>query len=437
MRLASDSKLAFYPTNERETLRLLSVFGRVYLSSYNNARIKEIIGYEKYQDIWRKYNLIGSKGSQDHALFDAALSANISPEVINKEFSFDYQFDNDGKFVIMDGFCGEGEWLSVFKNFMKLKEPKNVILVGNEIEKGRYAKARKVVDLCYHSAFEEFEFPKQSVSLLLFNPPYGNDGEIRNAKRYLDMTIERDYLITPTESNYSYGSKNKSYIVTVLNAEDTLLCLPTIIKHFEINSIYKVEDKEEYDKFHQFIVIATKRTKPYPDNYIDAIEIAYSTWSKHITEERSFPFDMYGMMQKNYHYFLTSDINTLLGNFEFNKNKEKYISQPNSFALAWAKGMTKTDIENFSKITMPKEPKSSEIAILISAGTINGEVTDVTGKHIACGGVKYEMKQIEEKEKDEISGETFTITKHIRTSTPYLNILYSDERGNIVLKDLA
>ena len=67
---------------------------------------------------------------------------------------------------------------------------------------------------------------------------------------------------------------------------------------------------------------------------------------------------------------------------------------------------------------------------------INGEISvDGKGRHIAIGGTKSIEKKETSKYKDE-NGDSFTETKIIKMSLPYLNILCSDN-GKLVIKELG
>jgi hypothetical protein len=436
MRLASDSKLAYYPTYERETRRLLSVLGEVYLSSYRTEKVKQFIGEDKFRSI---YTNAYDASNHDAALFDACFDVEKGAEFLNTSgaFQFGWNFSySNGECVVLDGFAGKGEWASTF-NLLKAgqTDTRKFTIVTNEIEDGRYKKAKLVSDHAYHGAFEDMQLPKNSVGIMLFNPPYGSDGEIRNAKKYLDMSLEYDLFVKPNKDDWR---KAKPVFISVLNSADTMYCLPTIIKNFDIKLLYRVEDDVEFQKFNQFIIVALKRDEVWPDSYGDLIQTEYQRWSKLVMQENRFRPDYYNIFRKDRPYLPMTDFKTLLENFKFWKDEKKYVSHPNSTAMAWAKNMTKVYIGEGSKIVMPKTPKHSEVTNLISAGTINGELSLPGGnaKHVAVGGVKMEMVTTEERETND-DGEMLTVIKTIIQSTPYLNVLHADSSGKLIIKELS
>ena len=77
--------------------------------------------------------------------------------------------------VVCDLFCGEGEWLSLFGLW------NDVITIGNEIEQTRYEKSKeRNIDILFNNAYEEIILPKNTIDVMLFNPPYGQLNGVRN-----------------------------------------------------------------------------------------------------------------------------------------------------------------------------------------------------------------------------------------------------------------
>jgi len=405
--LVSESKMMYYPTNRFETLRLLAILGRLDTSYSSKNEL------ERITHLYRPTNPV---------CYDYLLKAG-DIDSIKKHFTLNMGYQSDG-IVVADLFCGKGEWLKTFKEFIPCNSGK-VWLLGNEIETGRYKAAKKGLDYCYNMAFEDLQLPKEIVSLMLFNPPYGSgDGE-RNARRYLRMILDREYLVSQ-ESSWSNAA---STMVFVLTKKDMIDCLDLITQHFEIILHYKV-NSDEYEKFKQVILIAKKRYEPFDlTSPYDASkhQEQFRRWKLSIENDREFSMDDYSVRAPYYHKVNLGDA---IRDHKYVVDKSVYISNPSDRVWNWATKETRILDLGVEKLVVPKPPTVSEIANIIAAGYINHDAANEKIPHIAIGGIK----EIVSTETVGEEGAEKTVTT--KRSAPYLNILYATENGTVCIKEL-
>lgn len=433
--IAADSKMMYYPTQEIETHRLLGLLGRITIDSYKREMLKNlVIGQEKYRELFcisADNNIVF-----DHVLYNYLLEQKNYKAI--KEFcNIEFNYKNQDNVVIADLFAGQGVWLSSFKSIMdKSNNCNDFITVANELDEDRFTDIQNNpnIDDCYNKSFEELQLPKNCISLMLFNPPYGNTMGTRNVRHYLNMIINRKLIYNPEQSkDYKTG-----YIVFVIRKDDFLDSLDLIVRHFDINKscIYKV-NPEEYAKFKQYIFIGHIRKNAYnTDNIQDVADFQnqYNTIQDIINSEPEFELRMYNTYQwMNYPYI---DYSTAKENFRYADNQNKYISH-NDGAWKWIKGITELKNLSSEKITMPKNCKLGEVAMLLASGKINGNINldNNRASHIVVGGTKTIQTQETETHKD-IDGKNVHTTKTIKMSKPYLNILCT-QNGKLIIKELG
>ena len=429
----------YFPTQEYETHRLLAILGDIQLDYMQERYLKEyVFSKEEYNELFIKS--ADSSVPMKFIIYDKWL----------KEKKYDYiksyftiKFGSKGNntngndnfpITICDPFAGESKWIDTFKSFI----PKNnysgdILLISNELEQNRYEifKDNVNIDEKYNKSFEELNLPKNSLSLILFNCPYGETNKIRNVKNYLLQILEKQILFNPTNTkDYKTG-----YIVFVIRKDDFLDSLDVICKHFDVfkNAIYKV-NPEEYAKYKQYIFIAKIKNNPFNlNNITDAMDYKnnYNDIKRIIESEPEFELSMYNTYQMmNYPYI---DYETLKENHQYVEVSNNYISKN---VWNWVKDITELKNLGEEKLTVPKPLKLGEIANILASGMINGEIDlDGKGKHVVIGGTKSIEKKEVNSYKDD-NGEKITETKIIKMSLPYLNILCS-ENGELKIKELG
>jgi len=442
--LIGDGKLNFYPTETWETYRLLGLLGRIDIDYYKKNYLKEYYTEQGlYQEIAMKS--LDNQIPIDYCYYDKWLN-DKDYDKIKQYCEFTLGHGNEFPITIFDGFAGNGDFLDVFKSFIPKKNNSNdFLLISNELEEHRYetAKSNPNIDDCYNSSFEEWNVGRNVCSLFLMNPPYGqtlttdSNGKtisIRNVKHYLNLILERGILYNPnTSKDYKSG-----YIAFVIRKDDFLDSLDILSKNFDIlkNSIYKT-NPEEYAKFKQYIFIAKLKRFPYDlSNTMQAMDFQkqYNEVKEIILSEPEFNLRQYNTYQSmNYPYI---DYDTAKENNKYIESPTSHISKNDSM-WKWVKGITELKDLGEEKLVVPKPLKLGEISNLLASGMINGEISseDGTGRHVAIGGTKSIEKKEVSKYKDD-NGESFTETKIIKMSLPYLNILCSDN-GKLVIKELG
>jgi len=432
----ADSKMMFYPTQEIETHRLLGLLGRIEIDWLKKNYLKEYFTKEGiYQELAIKS--LDNQVPIEIIYYDYWLNTK-QYDMIKKNCEYNIGFHNDFPVVISDLWAGEGKWLDCFSVIMDRKNTSNnFIQIANELEENRYkviADNPNIYD-SYNEAFETLkQVPRQSISLLLFNPPYGMVNKIRSIRFYLQSVIDRKLLYNPTTSkDYKSG-----YIAFVIRKDDFLDSLDILSKNFDIlkNSIYKT-NPEEYAKFKQYIFVAHLKRFPYDlSNTMQAMDFQkqYNDVKEIILSEPEFKLSQYNTYQSmNYPYI---DYDTAKENNKYTEAPETHISK-NDSVWKWVKGITELKDLGEEKLVVPKPLKLGEISNLLASGKINGEISlgDGTGRHVAIGGTKSIQKSETRKYKDD-NGDSFTETKIIKMSLPYLNILCSDN-GKLVIKELG
>jgi len=442
--LAAEGKLMYYPTDLKEAHRLLALLGIISLDWINKNYLKEHYTKEGiYQELGMK--ALDNNIRIENVYYDYWLNTN-QYDMIKTHCEFSLGSHNDHEIVVADLFAGEGLFLDVFASFLPRKDSSNnYVLVANEIEENRFKEIEKNKNIydSYNKSFEELRMPKNSISLMLYNPPYGqtlttdSNGKtisIRNVKHYLNLILERQILYNPnTSKDYKSG-----YIAFVIRKDDFLDSLDILSKNFDIlkNSIYKT-NKEEYAKFKQYIFIAKLKRFPYDlSNTMQAMDFQkqYSEVKAIIESEPEFNLSQYNTYQSmNYPYI----------DYDTAKENNKYIEAPtihiskNDSIWKWVKGITELKDLGEEKLVVPKPLKLGEISNLLASGMINGEISleNGTGRHVAIGGTKSIEKKEINRYKDE-NGDNYTETKIIKMSLPYLNILCSDN-GKLIIKELG
>ena len=425
--------MMYYPTQEFETYRLLALLGNVTMNYHAELYLKNILDKEVYNELFLK--TLDNSINLRYAVYDYWLQ-NKKYDLIKEYFEYQLGYRNDNPVVVCDLFSGESKWLNTFKFINKDTNGNDILLVANELEENRYNifKDNPNIDEKYNKSFEELrEIPKNSISLMLFNPPYGSTNNTRNVKFYLSEIIKKQYLYNPTNTkDYKTG-----YMVFVIRKDDFLDSLDIICQNFDVlkNAIYKV-NPEEYAKYKQYIFIAKLKRFPYDlNNITNAMDYKnhYNDIKRIIESEPEFELSMYNTYRMmNYPYV---DYKTLKENHQYVEVSENYISK-NDSVWKWVKDITELKNLEEEKLTVPKPLKLGEIANILASGMINGEIDlDGKGKHVVIGGTKSIEKKEVNSYKDD-NGEKITETKIIKMSLPYLNILCSED-GELKIKELG
>lgn len=433
--LESDSKLMFYPTEFKETLKMLPLVGQLNIDYMKEKyQLKNDLGDELYQKLFIKAtdkNIL-----LEYILYNYFVETN-QLDKIKEYFTIHYGFsDEDSPITICDYFAGEGKWLDVFKSIIPYDKTKNhLYLIANELEKNRYniISQNPNIDECTNLPFEDTQYPKNHASLVLFNPPYGTTNGERNTKYYLKLLLRRELFYHNHINTNFRGGK----IICVLRGDDILDCNELLNTYFCINwsLVYKVNE-EEYEKYKQYVLVADLMREPLNDkNKYEARMLQENVEKlREIIEVKQPEFNI--SLYDSCHNTLNSvPYKKLKDNFKYVNQSKKYLSK-NDNVLKWIKDLTMLKENNQQKLILPKEPKIGELSLIISSGYINGNL-NLDGKvnHVVIGGVKPMTKQ-ETKQLTDDKGEKYTETKTIKYTEPYLNLLINNN-GKLQIKELG
>lgn len=435
--IESQSKLMFYPTQIKEIYRIISIVGRITFNHDNREVVKEQLGKEKYHELVTI--ALDSNLQVSNVIYDYFLEQE-DYQSIKQYFTISLNFSKELT-TILDPFAGEGTFLELFTQAMKSEyESENIHLIANELETNRYntIKEKGIIDEHYNLAFEEFnKLPKNSISLLLYNPPYGDTNGIRNVKHYLELILDMGILHNTKEADKGYAN---GHIVMVIRKDDLLDSLPLIVKYFDVYEelIYKVNE-EEYNRFKQYVIYAKLRKEP--------IDLNNTYWALKYQEEmqlitnniESNPEFNMKMYEKNYRTRIdlpSIPYREMKFNMAAAKKSLELQSDLSNSNWKWIKELTEVKDFTTEIIDKPTPLKLGETANIIASGLINGEMS-LNGKanHIVVGGTRSELKEESYKEKDN-NGESITVTKKILYSQPYLNVLVNNN-GHYEIKEIV
>ncbi len=425
--LEAQKKLMFYPTSEFETHRLLGLLGNFSIDFHQKEYIKnKVLGEEKFRELYAKS--FDSRVDIAYVLYDYFLQQK-DYDSIKTFIKYSLSGNPSNNTVIADLFAGESRWVDSFFEIMDRSSiSSNLVAIANELDEDRYLKFKnkKHIKYKYNCSFEELQLPKKIVSLMLYNPPYGDTNGVRNVKHYLKMMLEKDLMT-------DYG-----VVVFVIRQDDALDILDILCENFKVNKheVYKTHE-EEYKKYKQIIFIARKlgQSIDLSRTYDMAhYQHEYNALKKIFEHTPDFKLDMYNSYQTMSCPHV--EIDQIMSNFEFVKNSKNYVSQMDG-AWKWFKEITLLKDMGKSQIKMPKNPKIGELAMLISSGYINGELSLEGGKakHVVIGGTRSVTKEETKTEKGD-DGKKVTTKQTIKLSEPYLNIL-CNSGGKMQIKQLG
>lgn len=427
MTLVSSSKLMYYPTQEYETYRILPLLFELNLVSEN---VKELLGTDVYRKLLQKEFSCKIRGVRINNIVYEYMINNMLYDHLKKCFFINKSSRENEKITILDPFAGEGKWLSTFKDILILKD--NLHLIANELEKNRYLECinNKNIDEVYNESFENFDYPKNSISLLLFNPPYGETNGVRNVKHYLQMIIDKQILIN---NKHNKEDSRNGVIAMVIRKDDAVDIAHLLNKYFSVRSnyIYKFNDAE-YKKYKQHVIIAELRKDPLRSAF----------------EHQSLVNDYLSSLNKNQEYDLslhklgfyitypTVNIEALKENYNKVKllNEENRKTNINDKLWCWVKEETEIKGENEININMPLQPKIGEVANIIASGMINSEIKSNKGNHVVVGGVKKLKSSTKELVRDK-DGEYRDKIISRKYNEPYVNLLIVED-GQYKIKEL-
>lgn len=315
---------------------------------------------------------------------------------------------------IFDLFAGEGEWLINYKKYATGPIP-YIKTFGIELSPERAETMQtKHIDFIVESAYEDVETPKEACSLLLFNPPYGNEtSKERLTTNYLKDIVSREILIP-----------NYSFVDFVIREDDFKDCMDILLGHFSIyeDTLY-LAPLDEYNKFKQ--VVFTAEYKSHESilskskmQISKTLEVKNKLLKKisglseiDVTKISSITLSNCRSLKSN--RFIEKMRNINLKNKNLDKN-----SISTDATWKWFKEFTDIEDNMNSKIVVPKELKKGELVNIMSSGFLNGQIEN----HVISGGTK----QVEEQKstlKQTINGNFVEQIESRKVNKSFLNVL--------------
>ena len=361
--------------------------------------------------------------------FQKALNENNIQYLYDNFEYFNHFYSNCLPAVILDPMCGKAEWLTSHKKFRGIND---TYTIGIELVKERADECKKnKVSLLYNDAYENIEFPEESISILYFNPPYDSikldDGKNeRLTQYYLKDILDKNILA------------HEGYVDLVIREDDFIDCLDFLFEHFQLDTelIFKAP-QDEYNKFKQIIVIAKKRTIPISKIATTEYSIKQALNNKLSLSEYVKNAPVMDLTKISINKLIelrenisSIDIDKKLKLFKQKKESLDMCSNSSDMVWNWFKGKTTAKENQLENLTVALPLKTGEMSNMLASGMLNGLVAKGTKKnHIVVGGVEQTQGI-----KTAISydgNDNKTEIKYIqKINKPYLNILTAE--GKII-----
>jgi len=403
--LAADSKLMYYPTDLKEVYRIVFLLSR-------SVEVRQYALDDEARAVYQR--TINSQRYHWAGLLDH-LIATGQTDAIDDAFLAKFGAD---KIVVLDPFAGEGVWLNAFKsNYFYFSRLETAAI---EIEENRFKKIE--ADFKVNAAFEDLSLPPKSVSILLYNPPYGSTNGIRNVRYYLQDLIEQDVLISG------------GVLACVIKEDDAIGIADLLYSNFNLQIHYRVNEAE-YAKYKQCVLLLEKNAGTIPLDTPAGMD-GYTKFKESLIKriESGVGFEsLSGGCPFQYFPSCPLDFGSRFSKYNERKPRNGQFSAPDR-AWKWLCDDSRARLSEHFELTMPKSPKISEIANLLASGIINGQIDDPEAPHVVSGGVKS-VKRREEVVSENADGDEIVTLKEIRFSQPYLNILTIKD-GKPIIKQI-
>lgn len=393
-------KLQYYPTDTR----ICDFFTFLHFEIINKDEENQrklwtntpvvIESNQKIKDYEKKMISKGEKGYPDYGTYIFQKDV-IENGINHNEFSIDHKSSRynttssynlvDMRISIFDVFAGEGEWLINYKKYTT-HPLSSVKTFGIELSPERASKLKdNKINYVFESAYEDVEIPEESCSLLLFNPPYGNEtAKERLTRNYLKDIVNRKILV-----------EQNSFVDFVIREDDFKDCLDILLEHFHIyEDTLFLAPQDEYNKFKQIVFVAKyKKHKPYTMN--TKRDIAEKLKKKEeflnmipsLSEINVTKVSRY--TKSLIKYLTTTRIVEKMQNLNLKNSNLEKISAKKDAAWKWFEGLTNNEDNMKTKITVPKELKKGELVNIMSSGFLNGQIEN----HIISGGTQQVLEE--------------------------------------------
>ncbi len=284
---------------------------------------------------------------------------------------------------MLDPCCGKGEALQM------LADENNAETLGIELEKGRYEKAKEVLDkVLLADALTEAMVSSASIDLLWLNPPYDLDeGDFSQHRERFELLFLQKYMPVLVKNGVLV------FIIPLREIYRPAIC--GLLARLSDIELFRFPDGE-FDAFRQIVVIGRKRMilrSAYEENYENI------------------------MCQRADNMPTTEEIRQKGITLVAAETKRRLVFKANHIDPAEILPMTSSLREMFLKEVSPPmltdaHPlmplRQGHLAMLLAAGYVNGELKDGNGEHLVIKGAVKKMETVTDE-----STENFNITKTV------------------------
>lgn len=313
----------------------------------------------------------------------------------------------------VDFFAGKGDWLVNSNKYEENEFYSKIRTLGVELVKERADELKKnKVNYFYNCAYEDFSISEESISLLLFNPPYLTINGERLTKLYLQDIINKKYLV------------RGAFVDFVIREDDFKDCLELLLDHFSIieDTMFKAP-LDEYNKFKQ--VIFTARYKSHNKPILDTRfliegrqEIKENLLQKIGNLEEINLMKISNETIEKCRELISLNFDEIMKSLQLKNNSKNKISENNDMAWNWFKDLTQINTNTVGNLTIPKKLKQGEIINIISSGILNRKIDN----HVVVGGTQ-QVTETTTSIKIDGEGKEHEQMEIKKVNVPYFNVL--------------
>ena len=403
----ADSRMQFWETHITEQYLSLLDIGKIYFAECPELNLKQ---KNTLAEVQMK---LGSLNTSQNLFSKLCKMQRF--DMVHELFQLEGN-DMTGGFAFADFFGGRGTWLKVIKKMLPKEQKSKYLFIYNELDCNKYEGNYKAFNFSFNEPAEELlaQFPNHSVDFVLFNPPYGQNGDRRNANIFLEHLINSKVL-----------KNGSTEVAFVLNKTDILDSMDLISSNFRVldPTTKRLTNNLEFNHLGQYYFIGvyspchpddikTKVSKMALENIFDKKEVPNIK-----TVRTGLP-----LYPANYSSIQGTDFYAnfdKIVDFGVKRNVEDYTTPINSKSMG--KGINKLMFSHKdSEIFVPKPLTSSEISFFVATGKLNGdlevEIEGVKKTITIASGIEKKV----EVEYDDETNKEYETTK----SVPFMSIYH-------------
>ena len=332
-------------------------------------------------------------------------------DIVSEVFEFTAS-DNYKGFSFADFFAGRGTWLKVIKSMFSEDMRKSFIYIYNELDFIKYKENSKDFTFSFNEPAEVLleQFPKETTDLVIFNPPYGSNGDRRNANIFLEHLIKSKVM-----------KHEQTKVIFVLNKKDIIDSMDLISSNFRIldQTTKKLTNKLEFDKLNQYYFVGIFKPEPLESTKTKVSKMSLEAMfdREEVPNIKTIPnIKVFSKQSSFTSYFSNFD---RIVDFGVIRNLEDYTAPPHSKSVNKAIGNLIFKHED-SQIFVPKPLTPSELSFFVATGKLNGDFeVEINGKKETITIASGIEKKVEIEVDDEY-GKEYETTK----SVPFMSLFH-------------